>query len=176
MHSEFFACSGPGRKAKFILFLLPPPRKAKFILLLLPPPFAPKISWSIYCTFREGVKSNGVSSTSLQGVGPGPLGKPWFFLLESFGFPLANCCFSLGKPCACLCTYTISPCCVFAPSANSLFSLCLHPCPPDCWEYLLRPLRKGVSLHCKHFWVFGPRAQSEVRYCFFASTLRPPKI
>ena len=41
---SLFGFSGPGRKAKFIIFLLPPP-------------FAPKKSWNISCTFREGVNS-----------------------------------------------------------------------------------------------------------------------
>ena len=47
--------------------------------------------------------------------------------------------------------------------------------PQNCWEYLLRPSRRGVTLHCKHFCIFGPRAQSKVCYFSFASTLRPQK-
>ena len=64
----------------------------------------------------------------------------------------------LWKPCLCLCTFTVSTFCVFTPSEKSLFSLCLHPCPPNCWGYLLRPSRRE-----------GPLAH----HFSFASTLHP---
>ena len=56
---SLFAFSGPGRKAKFIIFPLPPP-------------FAPKnfVEYLLYLS-RGGEKLDGVSSTSLQGLGLG---------------------------------------------------------------------------------------------------------
>ena len=81
---SLFAFSGPGRKAKVIMFLLSPP-------------FTPKIRGVFIVPFARGKKLDGVSSTSLQGVSPGPLGNPLFFPLENFGLPLADYCLSLGS-------------------------------------------------------------------------------
>ena len=117
----------------------------------------PQNSWSICCTVRGGEKLDGVSSTSLQGVSPGPLGNPLFFPSGKLWVSSCKLLFVFGRPCLCLCTYTVSPFCVFAPSGNSGFSLCFHPRPPNCWEYLLRPSRWGVPLDCKPFCVFGPQ-------------------
>ena len=87
-----------------------------------------------------------------------PLGKPVFSFLENFGFPPANCYLPLGSLVYAY-ALTLQALCVFAPCENSFFSLCPHPCPPNCWESLLRPSRRGVPLHCKPFCVFGPRAK-----------------
>ena len=77
-----------------------------------------------------------------------PLGNALVFLLEHISFPLANCCFPLGSL-VFVCALTLKALfCIFAPGEISLFSLCLHPRPPNCWEYLLRPSRRGFPLHC----------------------------
>ena len=73
---SLFAFSGPGRKVKLVIFPLPPPFAHKnFVEYLLP-------------LSRGGEKLDGVSSTSLQGVGLGPLGISPSFLVH---FALACC-------------------------------------------------------------------------------------
>ena len=73
---SLFAFSGPGRKVKLVIFPFPPPFAPKnFVEYLLP-------------LSRGGEKLDGVSSTSLQGVGLGPLGISPSFLVD---FALACC-------------------------------------------------------------------------------------
>ena len=113
----------------------------------------------------------GHSSSGLpSGTPQSSYGETRVFPSGKLSFSSSKLLLSFGKPCLCLCTYTVSPFCVFAPSENSLVSLCLHPCPPNCWEYLLRPSRRGVPCIVSLFAFSGPGRKAK----FIVFLLPPP--